>query len=113
MIKRLSLLTRRDDVSPEAFARHWREIHGPMVRTLPGVVRYVQNLVVDAAHRHDLPSGGQRVDGVVEFWFESVAAMDAAFATPEAKALFADGAAFIATVTTFVVDEHVVIDAAP
>jgi uncharacterized protein (TIGR02118 family) len=84
-----------------------------MVKRLPGVRGYFQNHIVDRGHRHDLPSGGQQVDGIVEFWFDSVAAMDAAFATPEAKEMFADGAKFIASVTTFVVEEHVVIPRAP
>jgi hypothetical protein len=36
--------------------------------------------------------------------------MDAALASPEAKAMFADGAAFIGTISTFTVEEHVLID---
>ena len=112
MIKRISLITRKPELSREAFAEHWREIHGPLARPVPKVVRYVQNHIVDAgpAHPH-LPKSGLAVDGIVEFWFESRADMDEAFATPEAQALFADGALFIDTVTSFIVEEHVVIGA--
>ena len=110
MIKRISLLTRRPELSPEQFRRHWTEIHAPYVDRVPHVLRYVQNHIVDASHRHDLPSGGHQVDGVVALVFESRAAMDAALASPEAKAMFADGALFIASVTTFVVEEQVFID---
>lgn len=110
MIKRISLLTRKAEITRQAFSDYWLNVHGPLVRRLPNVIRYVQNHIVDDAHRHDLPSGGQAVDGFVEFWFEDVETMDATFATQEAKELFADGAKFIESVTTFVIDEHTIID---
>ena len=110
MIKRISLLTRKQGLSREQFNDHWLDIHAPFVEKLPGVIRYIQNQIVDDAHRHDLPSGNQTVDGFVEFWFEDVEAMDAAFATKEAKEAFADGAEFIESVTTFVIEEHLIID---
>lgn len=109
MIKRISLLTRKPEMSRKDFNKYWLEVHGPMVRTLPNVRQYIQNHIVDDAHRHDLPTGGQAVDGIVEFWFDNVEDMDACFATPEAKACFADGAKFIETVTTYVIEEHKVI----
>ena len=109
MIKRISLLVRRPEFSREEFNRYWREVHGPLAKPVPNVVRYVQNHIVDESQHPNLPSGGQAIDGVVEFWFEDRAAMDAAFATPEAKVMLADGANFIATVTSFIVEEHMVI----
>jgi uncharacterized protein (TIGR02118 family) len=109
MIKRISLLVRRPELSAEEFARHWREIHGPLAKPVPNVIRYVQNLVVGDSGHPDLPSGGQRIDGIVEFWFEDRATMEAAFATPEAEAMFADGTLFIESVTSFIVEEHTVI----
>ena len=38
-------LRRRPDLSPEAFRRHWLEVHGPLVRThqrVLRILRYVQ-----------------------------------------------------------------------
>ncbi|MBT6909559.1 MAG: EthD family reductase, partial [Rhodospirillaceae bacterium] len=32
MIKRISLLTRSEDLSHDEFVRHWLEIHGPLAR---------------------------------------------------------------------------------
>ncbi len=110
MIKRISLLTRKPGLSRQEFNDHWLKVHAPFVKKLPGVIRYVQNHSVDDAHRHDLPSGGQAVDGFVEFWFADVETMDAAFATKAAKEAFADGAEFIESVTTFVIEEHLLID---
>lgn len=113
MIKRISLLVRKPGLSREAFARHWRDIHGPLALALPKVVRYVQNHIIEEGARHPhLPPGRQQIDGIVEFWFESREDMDEAFATPEARTLFADGALFIDSVTSFIVEEHVVIGAA-
>ncbi|MDP6343060.1 MAG: EthD family reductase [Alphaproteobacteria bacterium] len=110
MIKRISLLTRKPGLSREEFNDHWLKVHAPFVDKLPGVIRYVQNHIADDAHRHDLPSGGQAVDGIVELWFEDVESRDAAFATKQAKEAWADGALFIGSVTTFVIEEHLLID---
>jgi uncharacterized protein (TIGR02118 family) len=110
MIKRMSLLVRRPEIDVETFARHWREIHGPLATPVPNVLRYVQNRVVEDYHHPRLASGGHQVDGIVEFLFPDRAAMDDAFASPQAATLFADGAEFIQSVTSFIVDEHVVID---
>ena len=110
MIKRISMLTRKPGMTRQEFSDYWLKIHGPFVERLPNVIRYIQNHIVDDAHRHDLPTGGQAVDGFVEFWFESVEAMDECFASPQAKEAFADGAKFIDTVTTFVIEEHEVIN---
>lgn len=109
MIKRISLLTRKDSVSPEAFRRHWLEIHGPMVDHVPHVRRYIQNHIVETTGHPDLPSSGPRIDGVVEMWFDSEADMNEALASPQAKAMFADGTEFIAEVTTYIVDEKILI----
>ena len=87
MIKRISLLTRKPGMSRGDFNTYWLEVHGPMVRTLPNVRQYIQNHIDDDKHRHDLPTGGQAVDGIVEFWFDSVEDMDACFATPAAKVI--------------------------
>ncbi len=110
MIKRISILTRRPEFSPEEFARHWRDIHGPLAQKVPGIRRYVQNHITEAVHHPDLPPSENRIDGVVEMLFDDRAAMDAALASPQAQAMFADGALFIETVTSFIVEPQVVID---
>jgi len=40
---RMGLLTRRAGLAPEAFRRHWRDVHGPLAARLPGLERYLQN----------------------------------------------------------------------
>lgn len=109
MIKRISILTRKPEFTPEAFRKHWLEIHGPLAQKVPGILRYVQNHITEAVHHPDLPPSTQKIDGIVEMHFEDRAAMDTALSSPEAKAMFNDGTLFIETVTSFVVDPKVVI----
>jgi uncharacterized protein (TIGR02118 family) len=110
MIKRISILTRKPEFTPEAFAKHWLEIHGPLAQKVPGIQRYVQNHITEAVHHPDLPASAQKIDGIVEMHFEDREAMETALNSPEAKAMFADGTLFIETVTSFVVDPKVVIE---
>jgi hypothetical protein len=32
MIKRISVLTRKPEFTPEAFRKHWLDIHGPLAQ---------------------------------------------------------------------------------
>lgn len=59
--------------------------------------------------RADIPTTPVEVDGTAELWFEDRAAMECALASPEMKALHADGALFIGANKTFVVEEKVII----
>ena len=55
-------------MSPEAFQKHWREIHGPLAAKIPQVRRYVQCHVRLSAYR----DGRQPIDdGVALTWFDS------------------------------------------
>ncbi len=109
MIKSLSLLTRRPELTHEEFVRHWLDIHGPLAHAVPGVRRYVQNHIRDERHRADIPTTEVAVDGVAELWFDDRAAMDRANASPEAKILHDDGALFIGGIKTFIIEEKVII----
>jgi uncharacterized protein (TIGR02118 family) len=50
------------------FRAYWRDRHGPVVRKLPGLQRYMQCHTVDAAYNNAEP----RWDGVAQLWAESV-----------------------------------------
>ena len=39
MIKSLSLLTRKPGMTHEQFVKHWRQVHGPLARKVPGLRR--------------------------------------------------------------------------
>lgn len=109
MIVRMGLLKRKPELTAEQFRTHWLEIHGPLGQNVPGIRRYVQHHVVGDARHPDLPPAAQSYDGIVEMWFDDEDAMHTALATPEAKAMFADGAEFIESVTSYIVESEVLV----
>ncbi len=109
MIKSLSLLTRRPELTHEQFVKHWLEIHAPLALKVPGVRRYVQTHIIGERTRPDIPTTEVDVDGVAELWFDDLEAMARSNATPEAKALHADGALFIGHIKSFITEEKVIV----
>jgi uncharacterized protein (TIGR02118 family) len=109
MIKSLTLLTRKAGLTHEQFMRHWVEIHAPLALKVPGIRRYVQTHLLEERKRPDIPSSDVEIDGIAEIWYDDQEAMQRAIASPEGKALYADGALFIGRVKTFTTQELVVI----
>jgi len=116
MIKRMSILTRREDVSFAQFREHWFGIHAEMLkRLMPEVRGYIQNLW--------LGPGPHRIDGIVELWFDDEAAVDgfveiswasaadmaADMNGPTIGAMRADADRFIAAISGSVIEERVVV----
>jgi uncharacterized protein (TIGR02118 family) len=90
VIKVIVLLPRRDGMNPEAFARYAQEQHLPLVTQLPGLRRLVVNRVLPD------PNGPPPAyDAVAEDWFDDLAAMSAAFESPEGQAVLADAPNFL------------------
>jgi uncharacterized protein (TIGR02118 family) len=96
MFKAIILLTRRDDMTAEAFADWWLQRHAPLARTLPGLRRLTFNLVTN----------GGPVDGVSELWFDTRAAFEAAYASDTGRAVAADSMAHVARRERLIVEEH-------
>ena len=73
MLKLVSVIKRRADLSPQAFQSYWLETHAQLVAQLPGLRRYVQC--------HTLPGGYKKgepaADGVAELWFDDTDALRA------------------------------------
>jgi uncharacterized protein (TIGR02118 family) len=109
MIKSISLLTRKAGLSHKEFVRHWLDVHAPLAHAVPEVRRYVQSHIVGERTRPDIPTTDVDVDGIAELWYDDCAAMERANASPEAKALHADGALFIGRIKTFIAEEKVII----
>ena len=109
MIKSVSLLTRKAGLSHEEFVKHWLEVHAPLAHGVPGLRRYVQSHIVGERTRTDIPTTDVEVDGVAETWYDDLAAMERASASPEAKVLHADGALFIGRIKSFITEEKVII----
>ena len=67
MVKYAGFLTRRDHLTVDAFQKHWREIHAPLVvNELKGMVRYVQSHAIPETYDTSLAPA---YDGVPEAWF--------------------------------------------
>ncbi len=109
MIKSISLLVRRPELTHEQFVKHWLEIHAPLALKVSGIRRYVQSHIVDERRRPDIPAIGVEIDGIAELWYDDRDTMTRVLASPEMKALHADGALFIGRIQSFIVEEKVVI----
>jgi uncharacterized protein (TIGR02118 family) len=108
LIKRMSLLRRRADVSPEQFLHEWREVHGTLVKTMPGIRGYRQNYITarQSPKGTSVAYDGLPIDGIVELWFDSKESLDAAFSSPQGQTTMAHARTFIAEITTFLVQTH-------
>ena len=109
MIKSISLLTRKPGWTHEQFVRHWVEIHAPLAHAVPGLRRYVQAHIVEERRRPDVPPLDVEIDGIAELWYDDREMMARAHASPQAKALFDDGALFIGRIKTFTVEEQQIV----
>lgn len=109
LIKRVSLLARKPEISHEEFVKHWVEIHAPMARACPGISRYTLTIVNSFSTRKDVTAFEIQVDGIAELWFKDQAAFDLYQNSPATKRLRDDGATFIGREIDFVTEEKVII----
>jgi len=70
---------------PGAFDRHYRQVHIPLLRRLPGLRRYTVSRDVTALH-------GEPYYLVAELDWDTMAEVRAAFASPEGRATADDAA---------------------
>lgn len=101
MIKRITLIYRKEGLSVEQFRQHWREVHGPLAARTPGLRRYIQHHVVDTRS----PSNVLRPDGIAELWFDTAEDERAFFASELGRLQREDGRTFVGFSTTFIVDD--------
>ena len=109
MIKQTTLLTRKAGMSREEFLRAWVGEHAPMALGVPGLRRYVLQLIFAEPTRPDIPSTEASADGIAELWFDDEAQMRQVLASPEMRALRAHGATFIGAIKMFLTREKVII----
>jgi uncharacterized protein (TIGR02118 family) len=107
MLKFMVVIYRKPELSAAEFRRHLQEVHGPLAMKLPGLQKYVQNFASDDSKRE---SPGW--DAIVELYFESWAAMEAAWESPQGKASDADLPLFadLNLATWSVVEEIIVLE---
>ena len=111
LLKRMSLLTRRKDLTAADFRHEWFDRHAEKVKRFPKLAGYIQNLVLDRLEPTKLrgPAADAPVDGVVEMWFREKADLEAAFHSPAAEISQRHALDFIDTITTFLVEVHEVV----
>ena len=99
MFKAMILLTRRADLSHDAWVAWWLDEHAPLAAQLPNLRRGVFNVVEEGADE-------AAIDGVSELWFDSRADFDAAYATDIGRAVAADSLAHVNGRVRVIVDEQ-------
>ncbi len=109
LLKRISTLRRRTDLSEDDFRREWK-VHADHVRQMPGVGGYRQNVVTAREFDKGTPCGYETlpIDGIVELWFENTDTLNAAFGSAQGQRTMAHAKSFLAEITAFVVEEYTV-----
>jgi hypothetical protein len=73
MIRLTAMLRRHPALSADEFQAHWRDVHAPLILSVPGierwVVRYEQH--TRASLPEDAWTGTDDVDGITLQWFRS------------------------------------------
>ena len=104
MIKLVYCINRKKGMSVEEFHQYWKNIHGPIGASIPGVRRIVQS--------HSIQINGDKYsadfDGMVELWFDDEKALLEARQSSEWKRSSEDEKNFIdhGRVAYFVTEEH-------
>ena len=99
-VKRIGLVSRRKDLTPQQFQAHWLEVHAELCKQLPNLRKYAVNLI---RHESSFDIG---YDGFSELWFDSEDALKASLASPEGVRLLADLPNFAEATHPLVVIEH-------
>ena len=102
MIKRISLVRRREGMSIDEFAEAWLGEHAEIIRRMPGLRGYRVDLVRSWLGEPEPWDGGG------ELWIDSRADHDAGFAAM-ADELAANRATFLSHSSAAIVEEHVLI----
>jgi uncharacterized protein (TIGR02118 family) len=89
MPKMIFILRRKAGTTREACLKYWEgEQHTAIVRTMPGLTKWVQNHVISAP-------GEPPCDGVGELWFQSDEAMQSALNSPAMATAVEDAKNFL------------------
>lgn len=83
---------RKPGLTREQFADHYRDVHAPLARKLPGLVEYRQTLLRDDYQWHGQPCD---YDAISVYVFTSDEAAQAAWTSPEGLAVDEDTGLFM------------------
>ena len=107
MIKLIALLKRKPGMDREQFTRRWLDEHIKLSSKMPGLRGYFINIAID--HQPEGDCVEPIYDGTAELWWDSVEAMEAAFASEEGKIAGIDADKFAEVRTHIYTEEHVVV----
>ncbi len=107
MIKLIALLKRKPHISHENFATRWLHEHTKLSSKLPGLLEYRINIATP--QQPDGLGVETLYDGTAELWWESLEAMEAAFASDIAKIAGADADEFCEVRLHIYTEEHFVV----
>lgn len=97
--KRMTLISRRSDLTFDEFVAHWAGPHAAIAVQMPGLTSYFQNRAVQVIWTLEGDAGFQ-IDGIPELSFESQAAMEHAGTTEVVRQLLpADELRFLSGIT--------------
>jgi uncharacterized protein (TIGR02118 family) len=111
-VKRMSTLRKRADITMGEFQQEWFNAHSYLVKRIPGLLGYRQNLVIDRQKSRlaDADDGmGLGIDGIVELWFEDIEAIERGFRSDRGKTTMMHAQEFISEISTFMVEATEVI----
>ena len=106
VIKRMGFVKRKPGMTLGAFHDHWLNVHAPLAAKAPGLRRYIVSTLL-------LPPGidyTPAYDGFAEFWYDDLAALETAEASPEWAATRADSPNFIGEVAALFTHEVPIIE---
>lgn len=111
MVKLIVCLKRKSGMSEAEFHRYWKDVHGPLVKSVPEFMRYVRRYVQSHTVSPTIPGFATPpapFDGVAELWFDSLEDVRKAYAEPRFhEVLLPDGVKFfdVSGCYFFVVEE--------
>lgn len=111
MVKLIAFLKRKPGTSADEFRRYWKEVHGPLVESVPEFMRHVRRYVQSHTISYTVPgvaSPPSPFDGVGELWFDTLDDVARAYSEPQmVDVLLPDGLKFFdpAGSLFFVVEE--------
>jgi uncharacterized protein (TIGR02118 family) len=100
MFKLIILLTKKTGFTHEQFATYLLETHALLAKKMPGLRKYVVNVVRPPPNREP------DYNAVVELWFHNVDDMKKAFSSPEGLATQKDTETFTTSLATMYIEEH-------
>lgn len=108
MVKRLSFIKRKTDMSRDDFFSYWKDIHGPMALALPGLREYTQCHATASMYEHGEPP----YDGVAALTFDTMGDLYFALDSPAFKDVAQpDGTTFVNSDSAFTIisEEHSIV----